>query len=415
MRKNTYLLLHNYKTYGTFLNLALKKLSLEEQIQKNVTIRTYGVVQNEIYLDYLLDLNLERKIDVETRLLLQMALFEHLYLDSVPDYALISEYTNLCKIVKRDSVKFVSYFLNNKLCDINHVELNFKNEAKNLSIKYSINQWIVKKLIKQYPDDYLDIISDIQNKKSLYVRELQNFENNDFEKYLFEDLYTYQGNVLKTEEFRLNKIKIQDFGSFLVTKYVDPTDTDIILDLCAAPGNKTLHLASIAKTVIANELHKSRFDLLNRNISESNALNINTINCDATDFISLDKLINGVLFDKILIDAPCSGVGVIKSKPEIKNRLTIKDVDDITSTQKEILKTAVEFLRPGGELIYSTCSIFKEENEDIMNWFCQEYGYKEKENVQLKQLCKSDAKIGVLLKPNIHNSDGFYMCKLIKD
>lgn len=414
MRDIVYKLLLNYEK-GSFLNLSLKQLKLDETIQKNVTIRVYGIVQNYIYLDYILDQKTDKKLDLNTRIILKMAIYEKLYLNSVPEYAIISEYINLADKKYKKSKNFISYFLNNNLKDIELIEPTYKNEAKNLSIKYSVAQWLVKKIMVQYPENYEIILKQNLLKKKTFVRKIDSsMQLENFDKYLFDDLYIYNGNVVKNIHFINKDVVIQDFGSYLIPKLLSPASDEIVLDLCAAPGNKTIQIAKEAKKVVANEINISRYNLLKQNIKDYNQGNVEVVNCDASDYNELDRLLMGEVFDKILIDAPCSGVGVISSKPEIKNKLKIEDVNGLVALQKNILEVALKFLKEDGELIYSTCSILKEENEEQMKWLMEKYNLIEIVDEDLKKLTQSKSKIGITLLPNVHNSDGFYMCKLKK-
>ncbi len=420
MRHQSYRILYNYQEHNTYLNLALKNLDSNNIENFNqITIRIYGVIEKEYYLNFLLENYTNKKLDNKTSLILKMAIYEHLYLDTVPDYAIISEYSSLCKMVNKKALPYVSYFLNNELVNVEKLIPKYKNEYKNISIEYSYPQWLVKKLSKMYPDNFLEIIQDTSNKKTTFVRKININDrlNKHYTKFKFPDLYTYDGNIVQAKAFKKQQVIIQDLGSYLITKLVDAKEEDMILDLCAAPGNKTMHIAQKAKHVIANEINESRYNLLKGNMVKYRINNVTCINCDATSLECLEKELNGAKFDKILIDAPCSGTGVLKSKPEIKNKLTIKDVEEIKVLQAKILKISEFLLKPEGELIYSTCSIDKSENiEQIKNFLNMTTNtYTEVKNKVVEEICFVQDEMGYTLLPNQYNSDGFYMCKLKKE
>ncbi len=419
MRNIVYKLILDYEMHDTFINLSLKKINSDDIDNFNqITKRVYGYVQNTLYLDYLLSETLDsKKIDLETTIILKLAIYEHLFLDSIPFYAIKGEFMKLSKNVHSKSSKFVSYYLNQELEAIEHRLPTFANEAKNSSIKYSINQPIVKLLIKQYGDVAHDLFEDVNRKKTTFVRKL----NEDivlpesYQKFTFDDLFTYEGNITKDEHFLNNDVVIQDLGSYLVTFYLDPQAEDNILDLCAAPGNKTMHIAKYAKKVVANEINEVRAQLIKDNVTAKNLGNVEVINHDASCQMELDIDIEDAKFDKILVDAPCSGIGVIKSKPEIKTKLTLAHIKGLCDLQLEILLTSESYLSENGYLLYSTCSINKEENEQVISKFLNssKYSYEVVENKTLEELTgQSTSESGYTLLPQIHNSDGFYMCLL---
>jgi 16S rRNA (cytosine967-C5)-methyltransferase len=412
MRKIVFDILIEHKREKTFLNLKLKNLSQDLDI-KNITIRVYGIVQNYQYLEYKIEeVTKDKKLDEKAKLILMMALYEKLYLDSVPDYAIISEFTNLSHLVNNKSVKYISYFLNNLLVLASEAEPKFANEVKNISIIYSHPQWVVKKLIKQYPMDYMNIIKANQKQKKITARIVNPLiEPELFSEIGFSDLVTSEVNILKTTDFIENNLIIQDLGSYLVSKMVNADDRHLVLDLCAAPGNKTMHIAQSAKHVYANEINLRRFELMQRNVEKYNYKNITTLNYDATDFEALTAEFGSLKFDRILIDAPCSGWGVFRSKPDIKANQNQASILDIIKVQQKILENAVRFLAIDGELVYSTCTINKEENEQQMEKLLAANEFEEIKDETIESLSTKN-KFGYTLTPDQHDCDGFYMCKI---
>ncbi len=417
MRYTTYRIIKDFEEKQIYINLRLKQLKKEQEEIKNITKRVYGIVQNYDYLNFLVDeLTEKRKLDLNTRRILILALYEHLYLDSVPEYAVISEYTNLCHKVNAKAVKYVSFFLNNQLKKANQIEPRYTNELKNISIKYSHPLWLVKRLKKDYPDEYLKILQANQAIKQITVRKVNDLLHpEDFMETVYPDLLVAKTNIIQTEDFKNDNVVIQDFGSYLIGKIVGANKDDLVLDLCAAPGNKTRHIATTAKYIVANEINESRFKLLKNNLEKSKVTNCTAINCDATDYQTIVKALEDnnmpTKFNKILVDAPCSGWGVFGSKPEAKYYQDLKEIKNIIQSQKQILAVAQQLLACDGEIIYSTCTLNKEENEQQVLSFINQYGFEEVDYQEMNKYQKAK-QIGITLLPFEENSDGFYMCKM---
>lgn len=416
MRKICFQILRDFEQEGSYLNLALKGIDSQKYPVGQIAIRVYGIIQNNELLDYLVDELVERKkVDKNVRLILKMQIFEYRFLNK-EKYIVCSEGVELAKRFSKSASGFINANLRNveKIYDL---EPTFANEEKNISIKYSHPRFIVKKLAKQYQDDYLQILKSNTMEKTTFVRRVNDFLNpEDFERVSpFEDLYIYKNSsIVQHLDFINNNCIIQDLGSYLVSKLVDCQPDDIVLDLCAAPGNKTMHMAKDANLVIANELHAHRAKLIEENIKKHNIDNVEVINSDASNQQELrEKLQSKQLeFDKILVDAPCSGWGVIKSKPEIKYNHTQADIEKIRDISKEIIKTSLNFLKPGGQLIFSTCTLNREENDFLISEICQEYKLCEVKDTMLEEFTKNTMETGICLKNYIYNSDSFYMIKL---
>lgn len=418
MRLTSYKLLTDFEEHKVFINLRLKQLNNQPEEIKQITIRIYGILQNYEYLNFLVDqTSKEKKLDQQTRRLLVLAIYEFLYLDSVPDYALISEYTKLAKKVHHKSAKYVSYYLNNELTKTADMQPSFSNQLKNESIMYSHPLWLVKRLSKQYPENYLAILQANQKVKKMTARVINELvEPELFETFMFEDLVKMKkGNMIKSLDFINGNINIQDLGSYLVGKIVDSSTDETILDLCAAPGNKTMHIASTAQKVIANEINPSRFELLNKNIAQKQITNVLTINGDASNYQNIQEQLEAIeaplKYDKILLDVPCSGWGVFGSKPESKYYQDLKEIETIVKLQRQILETALQFLTDEGEIIYSTCTINQLENEQQIEGFMYDFDLEEIKDQKLSAYYQTN-KTGITLLPQDYDTDGFYMCKM---
>lgn len=421
MRKICYQILRDFEQNGTYLNLALKGIDSDKYPVNQIAIRVYGIVQNNELLDYLVDELVGReKIDKNVRLILKMQIFEYRFLDK-DLHVISSEGVNLAKRYTKSASGFVNANLR-KVEMVKDLEPTFANNEKNISIKYSHPRFIVKALAKQYPDDYNQILESNTVKKDTFVRKVKPlidpaaFSNVS----PFTDLYRFNGSaIVKQPDFLQGNIIIQDLGSYLVGILVNAQPDENILDLCAAPGNKTMHIAKTAKYVVANELHPHRATLLAENIARHQLANVDVINSDASSFeqlsTSLQELNTVQQFDKILIDSPCSGWGVIKSKPEIKYNHSQGDIDTILNVSRAIIINSLNFLKPGGQLIFSTCTLNRAENDYLIAGLCEQLNLREVKDQNLNEFTKNKFELGICLKNYIYNSDSFYMIKLEKN
>ncbi len=421
MRKICYQILKDFENQGTYLNLALKGIDSDQYPVNQIAVRVYGIVQNNELLDYLVDELVGRvKVDKNVRLILKMQIFEYRFLNKEP-HIVCDEGVKLAKRYVKSASGFINANLR-KLDTIKELEPTFANEEKNISIKYSHPRFIVKKLANQYPSDYIQLLESNTLKKDTFVRLVKNLEvPSDFTNIPpFEDLYRYDGSaIVKHQDFLNGNIVIQDLGSYLVGCLVAADEKDTVLDLCAAPGNKTMHIAKTAKLVYANELHSHRAKLIEDNISKHNISNIKVVNSDASNQEELSNALKAVSapleFDKILVDTPCSGWGVIKSKPEIKYNHDVKDIDTIRNISSEIVENALNFLKVDGQLIFSTCTLNRDENDYLIKELCQHHNLREVKDEQLEQFTQNTSELGICLKNYTYNSDSFYMIKLEKN
>lgn len=380
----------------------------------------YGVVENLYYIDYMIGklskikLN---KLDKNVLNILRIAVYELAFLESKP-YAVINEAVNLCKKFSFKSKGFVNGVLRN--LDRNKekiMEIEEKGD-KYLSIKYSTNMDIIKYLKDNY-SNYEEIVESFSDQADFTIRvntyliskedlktRLENLEFKIDESSLSPDalLIENPNGIVDTEEFNKGYFTIQDQASILVGNVVNPKENSKVLDLCAAPGSKSTHMAQIMKNtgeVLANDISTSKNDKIIENFQRLKLTNYNLKNYDASK--NVEEFKNK--FDYLLVDAPCSGLGVIKRKPEIKLYRTYEDIKSIASIQKEILDRAYSYVKKGGDIIYSTCTIGRLENQDIIGDFINRYS-----DIKIVPIDGNDYKE---ILPN-KSSDGFYMCKMTK-
>jgi 16S rRNA (cytosine967-C5)-methyltransferase len=226
-------------------------------------------------------------------------------------------------------------------------------------------------------------------------------------------LVAVSGNFAATDEFVSGKITIQDESSQLVAPQLELTGTENVLDACAAPGGKTTHMAQYLTTghITALDLYDHKLDLINQNAERQHAADkITTQKADATQ---IAETFGTETFDRILVDAPCSGIGLIRRKPDIRYRKENSDFADLQAIQLEILDSAAQSLKKNGIMVYSTCTIFDEENFDVVKMFLE--NHPEFEQVQISHEKESIITDGcIFITPEMYHTDGFFVAKFKK-
>ena len=403
-----------YQNEQSYLNITLNDYLEHSDLSRSdkdlATRIVYGTIQNKLYLEYQLAPYVkDKKIKTREQMILLMSLYQLIFLDKVPDYAIIDEAVRLAK--KRDSYagKFVNAILRNFVRN-GKKEVNESDPLKKLSIETSHPLWMVKMLCKQYDDKVTEKIclhDNMTPTRSARVNTLKTTkekllaDNNFSEGHLSDDALLYQaGNIANTDYFKDGLVTIQDESSQLVAPFLDPQDDDLVLDMCCAPGSKTTHLAARMHNhgkIIAYDLFEHKIKLVEANLKRLGVSNVELHSGDAT--LLKEQYPEGT-FDKILLDAPCSGLGVMKRKPEIKYHDSAL-MDTIIPLQAKLLDNAYYLLKKNGKMVYSTCTINKKENEQMIKQFITKYP-------EMKIIAEKK------ILPYEFNSDGFYLCKLEK-
>lgn len=402
--------------------LNINRLKLNKKDINFISEIVYGVISKKLTLDTIIKkysntkLN---KISKWTLNILRIGTYQIVFLDKVPKSAAVNECVNLAKKYNYKSANFVNAILR-KIEKKDYEEIdNISDSIERLSKKYSMPEWIIKKLYKEYEIDILEQILKDSNEKPVTTIRINSLKTTKEEiltllkqaniEYIDSnepDFIHLKGikDISNLEIFSNGYITVQDIGAGNIVKMLSPEPNLVILDACSAPGGKTTYMAEIMKNtgqIDAWDIHSHRIKLVEENAKR---LGINSIHCqnkDATIFYNeyIEK------YDKILLDVPCLGLGVMKRKPDIKWQKQESDIEEITKTQMKILQNCFKYLKRGGELVYSTCSILKDENEGIIEEF-------------VEQCRKNNQKIKILdskkIIPNALN-DGFYMCKLYKE
>ncbi len=333
-----------------------------------------GSLRRQIYLDRAIDtLAGGRKLDIEVRIALRIALYQIYFLDKIPDHAAISESVDLVQFARKTSSKgFVNAILRKATRE--RPEMSFIDETDRVSVETSHPRWLVEKWIRDHGSERAANLAAANNETPpISFRVLHDSENvntliEGSKKSGFVDgCYTTVTNAALANELADGGyIYIQDEASQMVAHAVSVPDVGRFADLCAAPGGKTGLIAKRNPTasITACDLHESRVRYLEANCRRQD-VEVDIFQCDATQILPFEA----VSFDTVLVDAPCSGTGTIRRNPEIRYSLTPGDLVELQTKQLAILKNASKLIKMGGSLVYSTCSLEVEENENVATAF----------------------------------------------
>lgn len=398
------------------LNHAINDADLKVEDKAFLTTLCYGVLQRSIYLDYVIKKSCQgKKIEPKMRTLLKLALYQIYYLDRVPNYAIVNESVNIAKeVMGLYASKFVNAVLHNLIR--NPFVLNkddFKDEISYLCVQYSHPEWLIRMIAKQYGvENSIEYMKKNMTppRVSMRVNTLKSKIEDHLEKDYFEKgnlspvalTYTGKKSISELEEFKNGFMVVQDESSQMVAEIASPKKGSKILDMCAAPGSKTYHLASKIENdghIVAIDLYDHRVQLLKNQLKRLGVSCVETFAYDSTKL--LDKY-QEESFDMVVLDAPCSGFGVIRRKPDMFFNLVPDSLDEIIKLQQDLIDVAVKLVKKGGTLVYSTCTINKKENEKQIEYLNAKYpGFKVVEQK--------------LIFPFEYDTDGFFICKLEKE
>ncbi|MDD7793742.1 16S rRNA (cytosine(967)-C(5))-methyltransferase RsmB [Clostridium sp. 'White wine YQ'] len=376
--------LHDGAYSNIALNNAFKTADLDVKDKGLVTEIVYGTIKYKQSIDDIISLYVKdiNKIDKEIINVLRSAIYQIKYLDKIPPYAAVNEAVNIAKKHSMSSSKFVNGVLRNFLRNKDK-EPSFKDNKSKMAFNYSFPKWLVEFFMKQYGEDIaMDILKGLNMTPKITVR--VNSLKTNYEE-LFEELETEGYDVSEgyaspdaivinrgssiegNKAFREGKIFVQDESAMLVSSLLDLEENMKVADLCSAPGGKSTHIAELMNNigeVYSFDIHSNKLSLIKDNAKRLGIEIIKTEEQDATEYNS--SLEN--TFDRVLLDVPCSGLGIIRKKPEIKWQKDLKSLKEIQSIQKKILDNAWKYLKPGGIMVYSTCTLNKAENEENVRY-----------------------------------------------
>lgn len=415
---------------GAYSNIALnetfKTLDINSKEKAFITEIFYGVIRNKKFLDHIIE-RYTKEIKKEwIRNLLRISIYQITFMNS-DDKGVVWEATELVKKKYGMSIsKFINGTLRNYLRN-KDTELKRLDDEKNYEVLYSIPKWFYDTLEKQYGDNNLKkAITSLKKIPYLSVRVNKlKYSEEEFEEFLKEKdiqiikkvdtvYYVNSGLIIISEEFKTGKIIAQDASSYLAAKNLGVLSNELVLDICAAPGGKTAVLAEQMENkgeIIAIDIHQHKIKLIETNMKK---LGIDIVKAIVMDARNVNK--QGRKFDKILVDVPCSGYGVIRKKPEILYSKNRENIEELAKLQLEILNSAADILKDGGELIYSTCTITDKENTNNIEKFLKERKEFKVEKLYIPENVSGDYdKLGgfcINYKEEI--MDNFYIIKLKK-
>ena len=407
--------LYEIEYNGAFSNIAVKNMlknqSMTIQEKGFYTRLVYGTLDKKITLDYIIEKFSKiklKKLSKYIHLILRMGIYQLKYMDYVPDSAAVNESV---KLARRYGHGASAGYVNGLLRNVSKNDIKYPDSGVNyLSVKYSFPIEMCLKWVNDFGYDFTeDLLRSFESEPILILRpntlkisadELADKFNKKGIKSVSENGYVRsEGFDIAEDNMYINGMyTVQDYAAMQAAIVLDPQSGSTVIDMCAAPGGKTTHIAELMQnrgTIYAFDVYEHKVELIKKNTKR---LGIDIIKAKLKDATVFDEALKQSA-DKILCDVPCTGTGIIRRKPDIK--YTRINDGSITDIQKKILDNASQYLKSGGELVYSTCSIEKEENEGITGEFLLN-------NTGFEKIYEKT------MYPNIDGCDGFYICKIRK-
>lgn len=443
-------ILHRIDKDNAYSNIALNEVL--EQNRKTLNEKDIGLISEIVYGVTTWKLTLDeiikkyskvrmKKISIWILNILRMSIYQIIFLDKIPKSAAVNEGVNLAK---RYGHKSSSGFVNAILRKVTKQDYEdfykITNPIERIQKTTSMPKWIIEELLSEGLSiekiEEICIASYKRPKISIRVNKLKTNPKELKEKLEQKQIKVENGiledflilnkvkNLEKLEEFKEGLFTVQDEAAGLTAIVLDPKQNETILDACSSPGGKTTYIGEIVENnanILAWDIHKHRVGLVEK---AAKRLGIDKIETEVKDASKYEEKYKNK-FDKILLDVPCLGLGVIKRKPDIKWQKKKEDISEICEIQWEILNTCSEYLKKGGNLVYSTCSILKEENENMIYKFLEKHPEFEIQKIILPNSDKSEKnnqnyfekfieKAGFLQVYQNEETDGFFICKLKK-
>jgi len=420
-------ILQNTKSQNN-LAVSLNNCNLSSPDRALVTQLVQGVNRQKLFLDHVISLTSScRKIEKEVKTLLYLGAYQLLCLDKIPPYAAISETVEIGKsLFKPHIVKYINGVLRSieRKKHLLMEKPDTGDHIKDMSVYYSHPEWMIKRWIKRWGKDFTGEICKFNNNPpalTIRVNTLKTNREGLSKKLEKEGLHTKSLRFIPeglqiTENSRLENLDcykdgfftIQGEASMFPAKYLAPEQGDTVMDLCAAPGNKTTHAGELMNNrgkILAIDISEKRLKTLS---SSCIRLGINIVHTMVSDVMNIRDNLKEC-FDRVLLDAPCSGTGVLSRHSDSRWNRDIEDIKRLSLVQKKMIAEASHFVKPGGSMVYSVCSIEPEESEEVVKHFLAynkdffpENPFPEIEN---------RASAGLLLLPPLHGTEGFFIAK----
>ncbi|MDM5351103.1 16S rRNA (cytosine(967)-C(5))-methyltransferase RsmB [Lysinibacillus sphaericus] len=414
------------------LNETIKRHKIEAKDRALLTELTYGTLQHKMTIDYYLEPFIRGSIDHWVRWLLRISLYQMQYLTRIPAHAAVNE---AVEIAKRRGHRGIASTVNGILRSVLRQGVPSINDIENpierLAIETSHPIWLVQRFVNNYG---LEVATGMLHENN--VPPIQTVRVNttkvtveqamaELEEegltakqsdVIPECLHVTNGQPARTNAFKEGHITIQDESSMIPANVLKPSPGMRVLDMCAAPGGKTTHLAEIMKnegSILATDLHPHKLDLIDHNTER---LGLDIIETAPIDGRKAPEFLQAESYDAILVDAPCSGLGVMRRKPDIKYTKREEDLENLQTIQLALLDAATKVLKIKGKLVYSTCTVDKQENEGTVNAFLA--AHPEMEAIQLEslptKLAEKQANGMLQVFPQDFGSDGFFVAAFRK-
>lgn len=411
------------------LSQLLESHSLEQKDRALFNQLVRGIIRMKLHLDWMANQFLKNPdVPMEFRWILWLGFYQLKFLDKIPRFAAVNECVDLAK--KELGPKWASVtnaVLRNYLRNPQKVKYPSleKEVVQAISILTSHPQWLVKRFVEQMNSDEafrfcthnnqtpgvsVRVSPELKNDFRIYLESKQlDFQESKIPNYF--KLTRFTDNV-KSEWLGKGLISVQDESAALVGHLVDPQPGELICDVCAAPGGKSLHMAELGRgkaTILSGDINYGRVQLVGNDVKRTRRKSVNLIVADAANFPAKQA-------DKVLLDAPCSGLGVLSKKPDLRWQRVSKDIKDLVLLQTKLLNRANDLVKTGGYVIYSTCTILKEENEKIVDSFL-----KQNRNFKLVEIPTNEIlkdfiveKYYIRTWPHLHDMDGSFAVKMLK-
>ena len=380
-------------------------------------------LKNLIFVDYMLGQTVRNIQKRKIKQLLRISVAQILFMDS-DNAGVVYEAGEISKIINKHQTGFVNATLQAIIKNKEEI-INAIPEDKKEGIVNSYPQWFVNKLKTDYPDDYLAMMKAYKKRSYLSVRyNRKKLSKYDFKKILSEIksevlfsadevYYLSNGNILTTEEYKRGDIIIQDASSYIAVKNLDVSEKDTVLDACAAPGGKSLAILQTfsPKLLLATDIHEHKIEVMKKMKERYGYDNFEIKLNDAANIENLN-----MKFDIILLDVPCSGLGVLRKKSEKIYNLTSDDIKNLKKLQKKIFDSAYACLNDDGIILYSTCTFTENENTNNLKYFLEKYDNLKVEEIEVPEnvIISKDEFGGTYISYKNQYLDGFYIVKMKK-
>lgn len=434
---------------GAYSNMALNEAIPRHKGCRDSFVRNLvkGTIRQTVTLDHIIGMLADgglKKIKTRTLIILRMGLFALREMDTVPDHAAVNESVALARKTARGTDRFINAVLRSYIRRRDEFEsgegsgdnsgadapfiAEISDSVKRMSVKYAMPEQLTSMILDQYGDEAEAVLAGLNEppKVVLRVNTLRTTRDRLIQELTAAGIRASAApeselaviaegsGIIGSEQYRNGMFTVQSLSSILSVSALSPVPGSNVLDMCAAPGGKSTMMAELMEnrgSITACDIHEHRLRLIEAAADRTGADIIRTKAADGTEY---DSSMEGA-YDFVLADVPCSGLGVLGSKPEIRLRTDTGSFGELTDIQLAILTNAFRYTKPGGRLCYSTCTINKDENEGVIRRFLERYGGQTTENG--KKMAKDSCFARVIEMNTIlpyNNLIGFCYCIIEK-